>query len=147
MERNLTEISLLPFSSELKPSSEASDIDIHNHVRWRNASIPWLRTCSMTDFYEQKRFFTQPKFNQTFFLYQENKVTKGLVGLTSINLTHKTAEFSLLIGSEFQRQGCGLRALRLLIQYGFSQGISLIFGETYLYPLDSQSFLDKINSR
>lgn len=56
----------------------------------------------------------------------------GTCGLTSINMIHRSAEFSLLIGPEFQKRGFGKSALKALFRYGFDQlQLHSIWGETF----------------
>jgi len=56
----------------------------------------------------------------------------GTCGLTSINMLHRTAEFSLLIDPEQQGNGYGTVALKLLLNYGFNNlGLRLIWGEVF----------------
>lgn len=55
----------------------------------------------------------------------------GTCGLTSIDLIHRKAEFSCLIGPEFQGRGYGRLALIELFNYGFRDlGLNKIWGET-----------------
>lgn len=62
--------------------------------------------------------------------YEENC---GTCGLTSISPVHGTAEFSLLIGPEYQRNGYGKAALIELLKYGFKHlRLHLVFGETFV---------------
>lgn len=56
----------------------------------------------------------------------------GTCGLTSISPQHGSAEFSLLIGPEYQRKGFGRFALRELLKYGFKNlRLNSIWGETF----------------
>lgn len=56
----------------------------------------------------------------------------GTCGLTSINWTHRTAEFSLFIAPEFQYKGFGEAALRALLKFGFwDLNMETIWGETF----------------
>ena len=108
---------------------------LENHTRWRNESLAWLRENKTTTVEQQHLFFlTQPQ-DQEFFCIVQNSVIKGTCGLTDIRTSHGTAEFSLLVGSEFQQQGIGTKALRTLLEYGFNKlHLHLIYGETFVYP-------------
>lgn len=118
---------------------------IENHTRWRNESLAWLRS-SGTTAYEQKSFFSKDHYGALWFAVIEDGLPIGTVGLTSINKHHKTAEFSLLIGSEHRKKGYGSKALKDLIQYGFKElGLELIFGETFIYPYEAKKYLDDMN--
>jgi len=56
----------------------------------------------------------------------------GTCGLTSIDRTHRKAEFSLLINPMFHRQGWGKQALHALLRYGFNHlNLHCIWGETF----------------
>ena len=56
----------------------------------------------------------------------------GVCGLTSIDLRHRTAEFSVLIHPEHQRKGYGEDALSCLLHYGFDHlNLHRIWGETF----------------
>jgi len=56
----------------------------------------------------------------------------GTCGLTSISPVHGTAEFSLLIGPEYQNNGYGKAALIELLKYGFNHlRLNCIWGETF----------------
>lgn len=120
----------------LKPvHSHINYENLGNHARWRNESLLWTRECKETNVSDQFRFFYNLKEDQQFFFIFEDSKLVGTTGLTSINLTHKTAEFSLLIGSEYQRKGYGSQALTKLLEYGFSTlKLHLIYGETFRYP-------------
>lgn len=55
----------------------------------------------------------------------------GTCGLTDIDYIHGKAEFSLLIGPEYQGNGYGKAALLELLKYGFHHfRLNLIWGET-----------------
>lgn len=54
----------------------------------------------------------------------------GVCGLTSINMSHRTAEFSLYCAPEYQGSGYAKRALVTLLNYGFNElGLNNIWGE------------------
>lgn len=56
----------------------------------------------------------------------------GTCGLTSISMIHRHAEWSLLIGPEYQGKGYGKAALKLLLEYGFNHlGLNRIWGEIF----------------
>lgn len=59
-------------------------------------------------------------------------ISVGTMGLTSISPIHGTAEFSLLIGPEYQNNGYGKAALIELLKYGFKHmRLNCIWGETF----------------
>jgi RimJ/RimL family protein N-acetyltransferase len=54
----------------------------------------------------------------------------GVCGLTSINMSHRTAEFSLYCALEYQGKGYAKKALKTLLNYGFNElGLQNIWGE------------------
>jgi RimJ/RimL family protein N-acetyltransferase len=62
---------------------------------------------------------------------KENQLL-GVMGLTSIDLINRRAEFSCYIAPEYQRRGYGKKALLSLLAYGFlCLGLNLIWGETF----------------
>lgn len=94
----------------------------------------WTRECKPTTRIQQVMYFTNMKPNREFFAILHEGQIVGTTGLTEISQEHKTAEFSLLIGSEFQRKGFGMKALKELLIYGFDHlKLNLIFGETFSY--------------
>ena len=55
----------------------------------------------------------------------------GACGLTNISYVHRNAEFSIYIGSEFQRSGHAKAALQTLLNYGFGEvNLHRIWGES-----------------
>jgi len=58
--------------------------------------------------------------------------TIGCAGLTDINLTHRTAEYSLFISPNKQGEGHGTSALKTLIRHGFEDlNLNCIWGEIF----------------
>lgn len=56
----------------------------------------------------------------------------GTCGLTSINVIHGSAEWSLLVGPEYQGKKYASAALKLLINYGlYSMRLNRIWGEIF----------------
>jgi len=56
----------------------------------------------------------------------------GTCGLTSISYIHRTAEYSILIGPEFQRKGYATKAMIALLDYGFKNlDLECIWGEVF----------------
>lgn len=107
---------------------------LKNHARWRNESLPWLRETKKTDWIAQHVYFSNLAHDKEFFVIICDGEIKGVCGLTDITFAHKTAEFSMLIGSEHQRKGYATLALKELLYYGLNTlGLELIFGETYRY--------------
>lgn len=105
------------------------------HTRWRNESLKWTRENKKTTVKEQKKFFQNLPKDSLYFAVVSRGTIVGTVGLTDINLTHETAQFSLLIGSEYRRMGYGSKALHELLIYAFNDlKLHLVYGETFQYP-------------
>lgn len=122
----------------------------------RNDSLQWLRSESYMRPIDQMKFYDTLKTRRDieyFHLESEGKIV-GICGLTDIQYG-LSAEFSLLIHTNQQRQGFGRKALLSLMQYGFSYelDLKLIYGETFIYPPDylggidfkKENYLGKIN--
>ena len=68
----------------------------------------------------------------------------GTCGLCSISMIHRTAEWSLLIGPEYQGKGYATEAFRLLLNYGFNQiGLQRIWGEIFVNNEASKHIAEK----
>lgn len=56
----------------------------------------------------------------------------GVCGLTSIEMGSRRAEFSLYIAPEYQKMGCGKKALSTLLDHAFNDlGLNLVWGESF----------------
>src|SRR5580765_2610049 len=64
---------------------------------------------------------------------KKKPILVGTCGLTSINWIHRSAEWSLLIGPEFQGKRLAKPSLKLLLDYGFlNLGLNRIWGEIFV---------------
>lgn len=62
----------------------------------------------------------------------ERELVLGVCGFTSIDKHNQTAEFSLYIRPEHQKQGYGVDALKTLFRHGFmDHNFNRIWGETF----------------
>lgn len=117
----------------------SNDEYMKNHTRWRNESLDWTRENLPTTVSSQRQFFANLKPNHEFFTIVDTMGAfpaklVGTCGLTDINHAHKTAEFSMLVGSEHRKQGYAYRGMKELLKYGFNElKMNLIFGETFVY--------------
>jgi RimJ/RimL family protein N-acetyltransferase len=69
---------------------------------------------------------------QMFGILNDKEMNIGTCGLTSIDLVHRSAEFSLLIAPDYHKNGYGRAALKQLLHYGFTHlGLHSIWGETF----------------
>ncbi len=67
-----------------------------------------------------------------FMILDDGIIPVGVCGLTSIDSINRRAEFSLYIGSEYQRMGYATQALKALFKYGFNDlNLNRIWGETF----------------
>lgn len=109
--------------------------------QWRNdpAITDWTRQNGLISPADQERWLqkiaSDPSL-QMFGILAETEddgwQNVGTCGLTSISLIHGTAEFSLLIGPEYQQKGYGKAALAALLRYGFEHlRLHCIWGETF----------------
>lgn len=127
------------------------EIDYVEHAYWRSRpSVKlWTRESHSTTGLEQKEYLTNlPKDRIFLGVYDEDTWQVGTAGLTDINHLNGTAEFSLLIGPESQGKGFGKRALKELVTYGFNVlNLQLIWGETFVYPIEAADTLMDMGSR
>ena len=103
---------------------------------WRNSPEvnAWTRQNGLLSLGDMERWMDRIETDKTIKMFGLMNGTEavGTCGLTSIDLTHGTAEFSLLIGPEFHRKGYGRAGLIELLKYGFKNyPLNLIFGETF----------------
>ena len=102
---------------------------------WRNNPEirRWCRQTSLISKEQQESWLESIKRDpsiQMFGVQTPKGNSVGVAGLTSISMTHRTAEFSLYIAPEFQKNGLGVLALRTLLGYGFNElGLNNIWGE------------------
>ena len=135
---NTFTISLVP---ELSP----------HHLRWRNDSRirRWTRQCEIATKEDHQRWLKglEGDSSRKFFgvqvnwkndvpiagkFFRKEPEIVGCAGLTSMQRPHDTAEFSLFIGPEYQKNGYGKEALKELIRYGFGVlDLHVIWGETF----------------
>lgn len=120
---------------------------------WRNDYRIW-QWCRQNDFItdvEQQRWFEAQNKDSSIKMYkilvQLNKkdaepqlIPIGACGLTSIDLTHRRAEFSLYVAPAYQGNAFGNQALGVLLTHGFKNlGLNSIWGEVF----DGNPALDK----
>ena len=112
----------------------------HGARGWRNSTdiMRWCRENELITELDQRRWLEHIDNNPTIRMFgiEANNGNHGLVGvsgLTSIDLIHRYAEFSLYIAPEYQSQGYGKPALIELLKYGFyNLGLNRIFGEVFV---------------
>lgn len=108
-------------------------------LKWRNDRRIW-KWCRQNDVISpeaHQRWFERQEQDPTIKMYaikryaSEEKV-RGVCGLTSIDMLNRTAEFSLYVDPDAQKQGTGKQALQTLFEHGFKNlGLHSIWGETF----------------
>lgn len=119
-------------------------------AEWRNQLLETLRTTHPTSTkYEDQCAWVDSltKDNeQYFFIYNNLNEIIGYTGLDKINLVNKTAELGLLIGTPYQHQGLGKKAVFLILQYAFNNlSLNCIFIEVYLTTNNWKRFWKKLD--
>jgi len=104
---------------------------------WRNdASIrKWCRQNDLLSARDQEVWMVKQNDDPTLQMYSifsDSNEMIGVCGLTSLDWINQRAEFSLYIGTEFQKMGYGMKSLKTLIHHGFSAyPLNHIYGESF----------------
>lgn len=103
---------------------------------WRNDHrvYKWCRQRDLISELDQDIWFNWQNESQTTKMYEiyTDSGSVGVCGLTSIDQVNQTAEFSLYIGPEFQRNGYAKMGLKTLCKHAFMNlNINCVWGETY----------------
>lgn len=112
------------------------EADLPQMLQWRNhpSIMRWNRQSDYLTEARHREWFDNLDYNTTR-MYAVRKTTGplvGIAGLTSIDWAIARAEFSLYIGTEYQRMGFGKAALELLLDHGFvTLGLHMIWGESF----------------
>ena len=117
--------------------------------RWRNDHRiwKWCRQNDLRSAQEHDRWFKKQAEDSSIKMYaifipfrepanylseEHRDYIVGVCGLTSIDPTNRTAEFSLYISPDYQHRGLAKAALKTLITHGFMNlGLNCIWGETF----------------
>ena len=116
---------------------QKDDFSLLSIADWRNQTLISLRSSHRTEMeiHSQNRWVHNWKAagDEYYFIKTRNDgQLVGYCGLDKISKVNKTAEMSLLIGSEFHRKGLGKYAVRSLLGHGFEVlGLNCIFIEVY----------------
>lgn len=106
-------------------------------LRWRNSPEvnAWTRQNGFINHDDMERWLQRIATDPTIKMFGIESEADGIVGtagLTSIDLIHGKAEFSLLIGPEYHRKGYGKAALIELLKYAFKNyQLNVVFGESF----------------
>lgn len=117
----------------LAPIKKEDSLKIFN---WRNSEsiYKWCRQPDLLTESGHAKWFESHQLDRSIKMYSivvEEKLV-GVCGLTDIDLINQRAEFSIYIGPEYQRNGYAKKALRLLLDRGFScYPLKTIYGETF----------------
>lgn len=102
-------------------------------ANWRNQTLHTLRSHCKTNPNNQPRWVVNldAATEKYFYIYDDN-VFIGYCGLDKINYNNNSAEMSLLIGPEFQREGHGKKTVEKLFEIAFEKlGLNRIHIEVY----------------
>lgn len=111
--------------------------EVKNQIRhWRNAPevFTWCRQNDLITETKHKAWLENHEKDPTIKMYlvRDGSTPIGVCGLTSIDLVNQRAEFSLYIAPEYQGQGYGGKALKLLLWHGFNAyPFNVIWGEVF----------------
>jgi RimJ/RimL family protein N-acetyltransferase len=114
---------------------------------WRNLYDirKWCRQRSLISNFDQQNWFLSMSKDPhiEMFIIHKGQDEVGVCGLTDIDKWNNRAEFSLYIGTEFQRMGYAKAALKTLLLHGFKNlGLNIVWGETFTGNPAYQMFLD-----
>jgi UDP-4-amino-4,6-dideoxy-N-acetyl-beta-L-altrosamine N-acetyltransferase len=106
-------------------------------MKWRN-SPEIYKWCRQNDLLTEENHNNWFKNHQTdskikmYLIRTKDSTPVGVCGLTDIDLINLRAEFSLYIAPEYQGNGLGKDALKLLLWHSFkSYPLNIIWGETF----------------
>lgn len=110
--------------------------DVAQAYVWRNDPNirKWCRQHDVISHKQHLAWFDRQDADPTIKMYAitHQSGLVGVCGLTSIDYINRKAEFSLYIGTEFQRRGFATEALELLIDVGFgAYNLHSIYGEAF----------------
>lgn len=111
--------------------------DLEQLRSWRNTTEinKWCRQVGLISDVDQKAWFdslSKDKTQRLFLIKSPKESPLGVGGLTSICPIRRHAEFSLYIGTEYQGQGYGKKALKSILAFGFDHlNLHQIWGETF----------------
>ena len=110
--------------------------NLEKYREWRNdpAVSDWCRQTDFISQFGQEKWFEKVMQDGSVKTYEirDEYTCVGVCGFTSITPVHNTAEFSIYISRELQRNGYGEAALRKLISHGFNDlNFNRIWGESF----------------
>jgi RimJ/RimL family protein N-acetyltransferase len=126
-------------TKEHQPVSLQSEIPVEA-MGWRNnrAIWQWCRQNTLITVENQKGWLEKIHKDPTIKMFSvcaqgvHEARSVGVCGFTSIDMLRRSAEFSLYIAPEQQKNGYGWKALELLCMHGFMDwGFKRIWGEVF----------------
>ena len=115
-----------------------------NDTELRSRTREW-RALSRVD---QRVWFERisgPDRTDHMFMLMQHEVPIGVIGLCGWNTHNRHAEISFYIGEPLLRgKGLMKRALSLLIEWGFQQGLHRIWAEVYDFNIPSVKLLERL---
>lgn len=88
---------------------------------------------------------SDPQRTDHMFILEHNAEAIGVIGLCGWNHHNRHAEISFYIGNaEYRGKGYMKRALSLLIDWGFQQGLHRIWAEVYDFNIASSQLLERL---
>ena len=121
------------YGIQLRPFNKQ---DLTMAFQWRNDSRiwRWTRQSDLINWEDHLKWFgsieNNPKIKMYMICDEEGSI--GVCGLTSIDMIHRHAEFSLYIDPDKHRRGFATQSLKTLLAHGFENlGLKSIWGETF----------------
>lgn len=111
--------------------------DLENLRYWRNdiAIRRWSRQSDLISETDQKKWFAKQNDDPSTLMYvvtDTNKTNHGVVGFSSYSPVHRSAEFSIYIRPDHQKNGVGKQAMKTLLDHGFKNlNLHSIWGESF----------------
>ena len=117
----------------------AKQDELNAIAKWRNDSLATLRTSDLTaEGKAQENWINNLSGSDKYYFVcnydtlQEKDIVIGYCGLDKIHPANRTAEISMLIGTEHQGKGYGKKAVDKLLDLAFNLfNLNIVFGEVY----------------
>jgi RimJ/RimL family protein N-acetyltransferase len=111
--------------------------DMQFVLEWRNKYPEALRTPFNLTLEQQNKFYDDVICNRNanarFWAIEVGSKLIGMCGLEGIQWENSLAEISIILDPEYQGQGYGRQAIKLLLEKGFLQmNLENIYGECYV---------------
>lgn len=123
-----------PPQLSLRPFDETH---VAQALAWRNqyAIYKWCRQREPLTLARHRKWFESLATRddvKMYAIHNDKKEFVGVCGLTDIDHVNRRAEFSMYVGPEFQGQGIGEQALRMLLRIAFDvHNLVTVWGESF----------------